>query len=68
VQVFTTDEGKSDPALLLRGPVVSLGFCLPPTSRESTARTYQVNAVYRRQVELEANSETDDDEAILEDG
>ncbi len=66
VQIFTT--GDKPPEKKLSGPVVSLGFCLPSTSKASTARVYQVNAVYRRQIELEANSETEDDEAILESG
>ncbi|WP_315749599.1 MULTISPECIES: Z1 domain-containing protein [unclassified Bradyrhizobium] len=64
IHVFTTQpkvERKK-----LTDPVVSLSFCLPPTNKTSTARTYQVNAVYRRQLEAEANSEAEDDEAILE--
>lgn len=64
IHVFTTKvdaEGKK-----LTDPVASLSFCLPPTSKASIARTYQVNAVYRRQLEAEANSEAEDDEAILE--
>ena len=51
---------------LMTDPVVSLSFCLPSTAKSSVARTYQVNAVYRRQLEAEANSEIEDDEAILE--
>jgi hypothetical protein len=66
VQIFTTGGTTKDKKL--SGPVVSLGFCLPSTNKASTARTYQVNAVYRRQIELEANSEAEDDEAILEEG
>jgi hypothetical protein len=61
-------EGKPDGKNRISDPVVSLSFCLPSTSRPLTARTYQVNAVYRRQIEFEANSETEDDEAILEEG
>jgi hypothetical protein len=64
IHAFTTKagaEGKN-----LTDPVVSLSFCLPSTARASTARTYQVNAVYRRQLEAEANSEEEDDEAMLE--
>nr|WP_284694209.1 Z1 domain-containing protein [Rhodoplanes serenus] len=64
IHVFTTQpnaEGKE-----LTDPVTSLSFCLPRTDKASTARTYQVNAVYRRQLEAEANSEAEDDEAILE--
>ncbi|RWB61863.1 MAG: endonuclease [Mesorhizobium sp.] len=66
IQVFTTGDATEQKKL--SGPVVSLGFCLPSTNKPSTARTYQVNAVYRRQIELEANSESEDDEAILEEG
>lgn len=64
IHVFTTQsdaEGKK-----LTDPVASLSFCLPRTDRASIARTYQVNAVYRRQLEAEANNEAEDDEAILE--
>ena len=64
IHIFTT--GNAPPEKNLSGPVVSLGFCLPSTSKASTARTYQVNAVYRRQIEQEANSETEDDEVMLE--
>lgn len=66
IQIFTTGDGP--PEKKLSGPIVSLGFCLPSTQKASTARTYQVNAVYRRQIELEANSEAEDDEAMLEEG
>lgn len=63
---FTTGDNPQEKKLT--GPVVSLSFCLPSTRRPSTTRTYQVNAVYRRQIELEANSERDDDEVLLEEG
>jgi hypothetical protein len=63
IHVFTTQEAEGKK---LTDPVASLSFCLPSTNRASTARTYQVNAVYRRQLEAEANSEIEDDEAILE--
>jgi hypothetical protein len=43
-------------------------MCTNATAKASTARTYQVNAVYRKQMEAEANSEAEDDEAILEAG
>jgi hypothetical protein len=66
IHVFTT--GDAVPGKILTDPVVSLSFCLPTTAKASTARTYQVNAVYRKQIEAEANSETEDDEAILEAG
>jgi hypothetical protein len=64
IHVFTTQKDAANKKLT--DPVVSLSFCLPSTSKASTARTYQVNAVYRKQLEAEANSETEDDEAILE--
>lgn len=50
--------------LEIGGPIVSLSFCLPRTELKAQARTYQVNAVYRRQLELQ-NDEPDDDEALL---
>ena len=42
------------------GPVVSLSFCLPDTGIAPESRSYQVNTVYRRQLELAL--EPDDDE------
>ncbi|MDE0533104.1 MAG: Z1 domain-containing protein [Albidovulum sp.] len=53
--------------LCLSDPVVSLSFCLPRTSVEPVNRTYQVNAVYRRQLEALA-AEEDDDDAYIEYG
>jgi hypothetical protein len=44
------------------GPVVSLSFCLPETKVRSQSRQYQVNRVYRKQLEL---SFEDDDDAEL---
>jgi hypothetical protein len=46
------------------GPVVSLSLCLPETDVTATPRSYQVNAVYRRQLEL--NLEMDDDEEVMQ--
>ena len=53
--------------LRLSDPVVSLSFCLPRTSVRPVSRTYQVNAVYRRQLEALAVEE-DDDETFIERG
>ncbi|WP_128562150.1 Z1 domain-containing protein [Methylobacterium crusticola] len=64
IHVFTTKADATDKKLT--DPVASLSFCLPSTSKASIARTYQVNAVYRKQLEAEADSEAEDDEAILE--
>jgi hypothetical protein len=66
IHLFTT--GGTPSGLKMDGPIVSLSFCLPATRREAAARTYQVNAVYRRQLEFEADSEAEDDEAMLEEG
>ncbi|MGR9461158.1 Z1 domain-containing protein (plasmid) [Rhizobium leguminosarum] len=66
IHIFTTDETNTQ--LKLGGAVVSLSFCLPATQREAVARTYQVNAVYRKQIQTEADSEAEDDEAMLEEG
>src|SRR5262249_48235093 len=66
IHVFTT--GDNPPGKKFSGPVTSLSFCLPSTHRDAVARTYQVNAVYRRQIEMEANSESEDDELMLGEG
>ena len=44
--------------------MITLSFALPSTQVAPTSRTYQVNKVYKKQLELFAN-ETDDDEEIL---
>ena len=46
------------------GPVASLSFCLPVSGITPEARSYQVNAVYRRQLEL--SLEPDDDEEKMQ--
>ncbi|MGN2249794.1 Z1 domain-containing protein [Frateuria sp. GZRe14] len=64
IHVFTT--GAEVPDLKLEGPIVTLSFCLPGTKRATIERSYQVNAVYRKQVEEAfAREDEDDDEAIL---
>jgi hypothetical protein len=47
----------------LSNPVISLSFCLPGTGIKPVERSYQVNKVYQRQLELFATEE-DDDQAI----
>lgn len=61
---LTSDpDSPSDDALALSLPVVTLSFCMPATGKSSKARVYQVNAVYRQQLELFA--ESDDDEELV---
>ncbi|MBA3642390.1 MAG: Z1 domain-containing protein [Acidobacteria bacterium] len=63
VHVFTTDETMKD--MKLKGPVVTLSFCLPTTAKPTSERSYQVNAVYRKQVEEAfAREDEDDDDAV----
>ncbi|WP_171230716.1 Z1 domain-containing protein [Ruegeria sp. HKCCA4008] len=50
----------------LTDPVVSLSFCLPGTSKEPVTRTYQVNQVYRKQLDLLSAEPDDDEDAIAE--
>ncbi|MGY6550475.1 MAG: Z1 domain-containing protein [Erythrobacter sp.] len=45
-------------------PVVTLGFVMPDTAKEASPRTYEVNAVFRKQLELFEMEEDDDEEAI----
>lgn len=61
-----TEESESDEALMLDGPVVTLSFCMPETARPAKERTYQVNAVYRQQLELYLDEGDDDAEALAE--
>jgi hypothetical protein len=61
---LTTDsDSPSDAELEISAPVVTLSFCMPATGKPAKARTYQVNAVYRQQLEL--FSETDDDAELI---
>jgi hypothetical protein len=53
------------PGLDFREPIVSLSFCMPSTGTQVVSRTYQVNKVYVRQLEL-ALDEPDDDEQMIE--
>lgn len=49
--------------LNITGAIVSFSVCLPPTAVPVTAREYQVNEVYRKQLVLEL--EPDDDEGPI---
>jgi Z1 domain len=66
IHVFTTDESMKDTRL--KGPVVTLSFCLPTTGKPTTERSYQVNAVYRKQIEAAFASEADDDDDAVQAG
>lgn len=64
VHVFESGTELSE--LKLKGPIVTLTFCLPRTERATVERSYQVNAVYRKQVQdAFAREDEDDDEAVL---
>lgn len=63
IHLFTADEAME--GMKLKGPVVTLSFCLPRTNKPTNERVYQVNAVYRRQIEEAVSAETEDDEAML---
>jgi len=63
IHAFTTDE--TIPDIKLAGPIITLSFCLPRTGKATNERTYQVNAVYRRQINEAVEAEAEDDEAML---
>jgi hypothetical protein len=68
VHLFNAEVPKAaggDGFMIADEPVVTLSFCLPETRVQAVERQYQVNAVYRRQME-ELATETDDDEVILD--
>lgn len=46
-------------------PIISLSFCMPSTDMTTLPRTYEVNAVFRRQLETLA-IEADDDEVLFD--
>lgn len=59
---------QSDDILKIGSPAVTLSFCMPETMKPAKEHTYQVNAVYRAQLELQYAMEDDDDaEAIMGD-
>ena len=59
---------QSDDVLKIGSPAVTLSFCMPETKKPAKEHTYQVNAVYRAQLELQYEQEDDDDaEAITGD-
>ncbi len=60
------DRVDCDDELKLDTPVVTLSFCMPETGKPAKERTYQVNAVYRQQLELYAAEEDDDSQAMME--
>lgn len=49
---------------ILNSPVASLSFMMPGTAREVAPRSYEVNAVFRRQLELFASEPEDDEELV----
>lgn len=63
IHLFTTNEEMTD--MKLKGVVATLSFCLPRTNKATDERVYQVNTVYRRQIEQAVNAEAEDDEAML---
>jgi len=71
IHMFTAqlrqDEAASDDVLTLESPVCTLSFCMPETWEPSKARTYQVNTVYRRQLERYEDEPDDDEEMMLGD-
>lgn len=62
--IHVIGETGEDKKRKFTGPVVSLSFCLPDTRIVPVSRSYQVNAVYRRQLELDV--EPDDDEEKMQ--
>lgn len=64
VHLFRVSDHK-DGYALGDTPVASLSFQLPGTNKPSIPRTYEVNRVYRRQLELLAGEE-EDDEGMLD--
>lgn len=68
IHLFDVKEPKGKLAKDLKikdSPIVSLSFCMPKTELEIPPREYEVNAVYRRQLELFAQ-EAEDDEEIFD--
>ncbi len=60
VHLFSAALASGEP-LKMKNPVVSLSFCLPPTGVRPKERSYQINRVYQRQLELFATEDEDDE-------
>ncbi len=58
-------EAESDAPLATGNPVITLSFALPGTAQPAKTRVYQVNTIYKRQLELFAAGEQDDDEDAI---
>ncbi|MGE0133377.1 MAG: Z1 domain-containing protein [Blastocatellales bacterium] len=62
---FFTSDLEDERFRLKNTPIVSLSFCMPETAVPALPRTYEVNAVFRKQIET-LSAETDDDEGMLD--
>jgi len=58
-------DSESDAPLEISDPVVTLSVALPGSTMPARSRVYQVNAVYRRQLELFAAEQEDDDGELI---
>ena len=61
LRVGESEKEQSDDKLRVGSPTVTLSFCIPETEKPAKEHTYQVNAVYRTQLELQYEQEDDDD-------
>jgi hypothetical protein len=64
IHIFSSECADED-FKLRNAAIASLSFCMPPTDMEVEARTYEVNAVYRKQLEL-LFTEEEEDETIFD--
>ncbi|MDE0694754.1 MAG: Z1 domain-containing protein [Boseongicola sp.] len=65
--IHVIGETGSDKNRKFTGPAVSLSFCLPKSRIPPEARSYQVNTVYRRQLELALEPDDDEEEMQADD-
>ncbi len=56
---------QSDDELKVGSPAVTLSYCMPETRKPAKEHTYQVNSVYRSQLELQYEQEDDDDSGAI---
>jgi len=61
------EAGASDDVLKVDNPTATLSFCMPETRKPAKAHVYQVNAIYRQQLELFQDEADDDADLIQED-
>ena len=63
--LFLVNPQQNIPDMKIRGPVLSVALCMPPTEKDVREHIYQINLVLRDQIMQESADNADDDEVML---